>query len=33
MCGIVGHVGATAPGLLPAMLGLLKHRGPDESAR
>ncbi|PYN90707.1 MAG: asparagine synthase (glutamine-hydrolyzing) [Candidatus Rokuibacteriota bacterium] len=31
MCGIVGHVGATAPGLLPAMLGLLKHRGPDDS--
>jgi len=31
MCGIVGHVGATSPGLLPAMLGLLKHRGPDDS--
>ncbi|PYM98683.1 MAG: asparagine synthase (glutamine-hydrolyzing) [Candidatus Rokuibacteriota bacterium] len=31
MCGIAGHVGPTAPALLPAMLGLLKHRGPDDS--
>ena len=31
MCGIAGHVGAAAPELLPAMLGLLKHRGPDDS--
>ena len=31
MAEIVGHVGATSPGLLPAMLGLLKHRGPDDS--
>ena len=31
MCGIAGHVGPTAPELLPAMLGLLKHRGPDDS--
>src|SRR5882672_8699373 len=30
MCGIAGHVGPTAPALLPAMLGLLKHRGPDD---
>ena len=31
MCGIAGHVGSTARELLPAMLGLLKHRGPDDS--
>jgi len=31
MCGIAGHVGPTAHELLPAMLGLLKHRGPDDS--
>jgi len=31
MCGIAGHVGATPRELLPAMLGLLKHRGPDDS--
>jgi len=31
MCGIAGHVGSTRPELLPAMLGLLKHRGPDDS--
>jgi len=31
MCGIAGHVGATSPELLPTMLGLLKHRGPDDS--
>jgi asparagine synthase (glutamine-hydrolysing) len=31
MCGIAGHVGPTADELLPAMLGLLKHRGPDDS--
>jgi asparagine synthase (glutamine-hydrolysing) len=31
MCGIAGHVGPTPPELLPAMLGLLKHRGPDDS--
>jgi asparagine synthase (glutamine-hydrolysing) len=31
MCGIAGHVGSTPPELLPAMLGLLKHRGPDDS--
>ena len=31
MCGIAGHVGSTQPELLPAMLGLLKHRGPDDS--
>src|SRR5439155_22480385 len=31
MCGIAGHVGPTAGELLPAMLGLLKHRGPDDS--
>jgi asparagine synthase (glutamine-hydrolysing) len=30
MCGIAGHVGPVAPELLPAMLGLLKHRGPDD---
>jgi len=31
MCGIAGHVGPTARELVPAMLGLLKHRGPDDS--
>src|SRR3989475_12258887 len=31
MCGIAGHVGPTVRELLPAMLGLLKHRGPDDS--
>jgi asparagine synthase (glutamine-hydrolysing) len=31
MCGIAGHVGPSARELLPAMLGLLKHRGPDDS--
>jgi asparagine synthase (glutamine-hydrolysing) len=31
MCGIAGHVGPTARELLPAMLGLLKHRGPDDA--
>jgi hypothetical protein len=31
MCGIAGHVGPTARELLPAMVGLLKHRGPDDS--
>jgi len=31
MCGIAGHVGATDRELLPAMLRLLKHRGPDDS--
>jgi asparagine synthase (glutamine-hydrolysing) len=31
MCGIAGHVGPAARELLPAMLGLLKHRGPDDS--
>jgi len=31
MCGIAGHVGPTARELLPAMLGLVKHRGPDDS--
>jgi asparagine synthase (glutamine-hydrolysing) len=31
MCGIAGHVGATPRELLSAMLGLLKHRGPDDS--
>jgi asparagine synthase (glutamine-hydrolysing) len=31
MCGIAGHVGPTEGELLPAMLGLLKHRGPDDS--
>jgi asparagine synthase (glutamine-hydrolysing) len=31
MCGIAGHVGPTAQELVPAMLGLLKHRGPDDS--
>jgi asparagine synthase (glutamine-hydrolysing) len=31
MCGIAGHVGPTARELVPAMLGLLKHRGPDDA--
>ncbi len=30
MCGIAGYVGPEAPGLLPAMLRVLKHRGPDD---
>src|SRR5215470_6732837 len=30
MCGIAGHVGPTPRELLPAMVGLLKHRGPDD---
>ena len=30
MCGIAGYVGPKAPGLLPAMLRVLKHRGPDD---
>ena len=29
MCGIAGYVGPAVPTLLPAMLGVLKHRGPD----
>src|SRR5437867_8364336 len=31
VCGIAGHVGPTAGELLPAMLGLLEHGGPDDS--
>lgn len=31
MCGIAGYVGAGAPELLPAMLGVLKYRGPDDT--
>ncbi len=31
MCGIAGYVGPEAPGLLPAMLRVLKHRGPDDT--
>jgi len=30
MCGIAGYVGSEASGLLPAMLRVLKHRGPDD---
>src|SRR2546425_2963520 len=30
MCGIAGHVGTVASELLPAMLRVLKHRGPDD---
>jgi asparagine synthase (glutamine-hydrolysing) len=30
MCGIAGYVGAAPPDLLPAMVRLLKHRGPDD---
>ncbi|MEE9181992.1 MAG: asparagine synthetase B, partial [candidate division NC10 bacterium] len=30
MCGIAGYVGPEPPGLLPAMLRVLKHRGPDD---
>ena len=31
MCGIAGYIGPEAPGLLPAMLRVLKHRGPDDT--
>jgi asparagine synthase (glutamine-hydrolysing) len=31
MCGIAGYVGAAPPGLLPAMVKALAHRGPDDS--
>ena len=31
MCGIAGWVGTSPPELLPAMLDLLRHRGPDDS--
>ncbi|MBI3454376.1 MAG: asparagine synthase (glutamine-hydrolyzing) [Candidatus Rokubacteria bacterium] len=31
MCGIAGYVGAGPADLLPAMLRVLKHRGPDDS--
>jgi asparagine synthase (glutamine-hydrolysing) len=31
MCGIAGYVGTLEPELLPAMLRLLKHRGPDDA--
>ena len=31
MCGIAGYVGAAPPGLLPAMVKALDHRGPDDS--
>jgi asparagine synthase (glutamine-hydrolysing) len=30
MCGIAGYVGVTPPELLPSMLRVLKHRGPDD---
>ncbi len=30
MCGIAGYVGTPMPELLPAMLRVLKHRGPDD---
>ncbi|MBI1846967.1 MAG: asparagine synthase (glutamine-hydrolyzing) [Candidatus Rokubacteria bacterium] len=29
MCGIAGYVGASPPELLPRMLAVLRHRGPD----
>lgn len=31
MCGIAGYVGPETPGLPPAMLRVLKHRGPDDT--
>ncbi|MFQ5657300.1 MAG: asparagine synthase (glutamine-hydrolyzing), partial [Candidatus Methylomirabilales bacterium] len=31
MCGIAGYVGTKAPDLLPTMLRVLKHRGPDDT--
>jgi asparagine synthase (glutamine-hydrolysing) len=31
MCGIAGHLGPAPPGLLPAMVKALAHRGPDDS--
>jgi asparagine synthase (glutamine-hydrolysing) len=31
MCGIAGHVGPVPPGVLPAMVKALHHRGPDDS--
>ncbi|OLC36199.1 MAG: asparagine synthase (glutamine-hydrolyzing) [Candidatus Rokubacteria bacterium 13_1_40CM_4_69_5] len=30
MCGIAGYVGVAPPELLPSMLRVLKHRGPDD---
>src|SRR3989442_10659273 len=30
MCGIAGYVGGAPPELLAAMVGALKHRGPDD---
>ena len=30
MCGIAGFIGEAPPDLLPAMLDLLRHRGPDD---
>ncbi|MBI4636027.1 MAG: asparagine synthase (glutamine-hydrolyzing) [Candidatus Rokubacteria bacterium] len=30
MCGIAGYLGTPPPGLLPAMVRVLKHRGPDD---
>ena len=29
MCGIAGYLGRTVPGLLPRMMGGIRHRGPD----
>jgi asparagine synthase (glutamine-hydrolysing) len=29
MCGIAGYLGRTIPGLLPRMIGAVRHRGPD----
>jgi asparagine synthase (glutamine-hydrolysing) len=29
MCGIAGYLGRTIPGLLPRMIGGVRHRGPD----
>ena len=31
MCGIAGWIGTAPPELMPAMLDLLRHRGPDDS--
>jgi asparagine synthase (glutamine-hydrolysing) len=33
MCGIAGYVGPAPPGLLPGMLDLIHHRGPDDLGR
>lgn len=33
MCGIAGYSGQEVPGLVPQMLDLIRHRGPDDDGR